>query len=506
MVSSIHWRFLPLVFFTAYMLVSCDWQYNAMSNSVPIEGKDSVEKRTIRVYLGIDGASHSTIQKAMDRGAFSATQWRLSKMISPFPSTSDLGWSRIMRTSKVPSYEFQYYNAEKDRMYNTGQIGVLKHADPFYVSPAQKVFNYLGNGHSEKYWVYQQRPMSFATKLDGVFIKLQGVSQTSDSFAGFFNEIDTSAHMGSEEDIIGMLIQLSERIASYKASHQDKNFIFTLFSDHGNDFVNVPVDNMVEYDKELEKLNIINVSSLGKYNPEDAHYAIPIVHTRVTYVAFYTHRENEEAIARKLSTLESADVVISHSVKPDDFVNDTTYSWYSIWKDNERILHFGFDRDKDQYVLGFNDNYQLLDLNISFDTSEAYQTFSDDELFAMTKHSEYPDVFFRTRTALADVGIEHPANVILSCKPSYASIGFKIPGGANEIASSSFHGSINAGGSNGILLSEEKDLPDAVRLDTFLDVFPKMKTFITENRRLKMIAGDQDAGLDYTIGTTPSTQ
>ena len=291
MASPIRWQYLVLMLLTTYILVSCDWQYNAMSNSVPIEGKNKGGDQTVRVYLGLDGASHTTIQKAMARGAFSGSQWRLSKLISPFPSTSDLGWSRIMRTTKVPSYELQYYNSDTDKMYNAGNIGVLKHADPFYVSPAQKVFNYLGNGHSEKYWVYQQRPMSFATKLDGVFIKLQGISETSDTFAGFFNEIDTTAHMGTEEEIVGMLIQLSERIERYKENHPDKTFIFTLFSDHGNDFVNVPVENMIEYGKELEKLDITKVSSLNKYNAEDGLYAIPIVHTRVTYVALCTQRK-----------------------------------------------------------------------------------------------------------------------------------------------------------------------------------------------------------------------
>jgi hypothetical protein len=478
-------------------MVSCDWQYNAMSNSVPIEGKDSGEKRTVRVYLGLDGASFYTLQKARDRGAFSGSQWRLSKLISPFPSTSDLGWSRIMHTVKIPSYEFQYYNSDTDKMYNTGNLGVLKHVDPFYVSPAQKVFNFLGNGHAEKYWVYQQRPMSFATKLDGVFIKLQGISQTSDSFAGFFNETDTTAHMAGEEEIIGMLLQLSERIESYKANHPDKNFIFTLFSDHGNDFVHVPVENMIEYDKELETLDIKKVDSLNKYNPNEGLYAIPIVHTRVTYVAFYTHKQNEETIAQKLSTLESSDVVITHSSVPTIFESTIDYNWYSIWKEGERILKFGFNSDLDQYVLGFNDKYDELDLDVPFTTSESYQVFSDDELFHATKNSEYPDIFYRTRTALSDVGIKYPANVILSCKPGYASIGFKIPGGANEIASSSFHGSINAGGSNGILLSEEQDLPDAARLDTFVDIFPNMKTFITEVRRQKMIVGDPNASVTY---------
>lgn len=480
------------------LLTSCDWQYQALTNSIPIEGVQTEGKKTVYAYIALDGIGHATLQKAMAQGAFSSPGWKPStKFISPFPANSDLGWSRIMRTEKIPSYDYQYYNSKEDKMYNTGYVGVLKHADPFHSLPAHKVFNYFGNGYSDKYLIYQQRPLSYARRLDEIFIRLDGVSETSTIFAGYIPETDTRSHMDSEADIIEMMLQLSEKIDTFKANHRDKEFVFTLFSDHGNDFVHVPVEKMVEYDKEMEKLGITPVLSLTQNDPNEALYAIPIVHTRVTYVAIYAHKQNEEIIAEKVSTLESVENIISHASKPEAYTGSQEYEWYAVWKNGVKALSYGFDPVNDMYLLTYTDDYQAFGLEIPFATTELFQAISDDDLFEAIKNSNYPDLFFRTRTALNEVGIEYPASMILSCKTGYASIGFKIPGGANEIASSSFHGAIDAAGSTGLILTEEKDLPTVTRADTFVDLFPNMKTFVTDIRGLEMVSGDANGSLNY---------
>ena len=488
-----------LVFLIAlFSLSSCDWQYQALTNSIPIEGKPTGADQPVYVYIALDGVSHSTLQKAVAQGAFSAKTWKpASKFISPFPANSDLGWSRIMHTEKIPSYDYQYYNSKTDKMYNTGYVGVLKHADPFHSLPAHKVFNYFGNGYSDKYLIYRQRPMSYARRLDEIFIRLDGVSETSNIFAGYIPETDTRSHMDSEEDIIQMMLTLSEKIETFKANHPEKEFVFTLFSDHGNDFVHVSVDKMVEYDKEMEKLGITPTLSLTQTDPSEALYAIPIVHTRVTYVAVYAHKQNEEIIAEKLSTLESVETVISHASKPEGYDGTQEYEWYAVWRNGVKALSYGFDPVNDMYLLTFTDDYQAFDLEIPFSSTELFQTLSDDQIFEATKNSNYPDLFFRTRTALNEVGIEFPASMILSCKTGYASIGFKIPGGANEIASSSFHGALDAAGSTGLILTEEKEIPTVTRADTFIDLFPNMKTFVTDVRGLEMIPGDANSSLNY---------
>lgn len=493
------WLYMVLLALSMLAVGSCDLQYNAFTNSVPTVGEQSEAPNEIHVFLALDGVSHATLEKARAQGAFSGTKWKSSEFISPFPANSDLGWSRIMRTEKIPSYDYQYYNSAEDKMYSTGYLGVLQHADPFHSLPAHRVFNYHGNGYADKYLIYRQREMSYSGRLDEVFIKLKGISQTSDVFAGYFPETDTRSHMDTEDDIIEMLLMLSEKMETYRSNYPDKKIVYTLFSDHGNDFVRVPVENMVEYDKVMQELGIVPVESLKQNDPNDALYAIPIIHTRVTYIAVFAHEQNEAAIAQKLSTHESVESIVAKSSKPASYTGTDDLEWYAVWKNGKQAIGFGFDATTDKYMFNTADDYQLFDVELPFKTTEVYQSLTDEEVFAATKDSAFPDMFYRIRTSLTKVGIEYPASMILSCKPGYASIGFKIPGGANEIASASFHGALEGSGSTGLVLTEEDiELPRVTRSDNFLDLFPKMIDFITGTRGLEMVDGDANASLDYT--------
>lgn len=481
----------------AFMSLSCDWQYNALSNSVPVEGKDSATKRTINVYLGVDGADHLAIQKAMSQGAFSDGNWKLAKFIATFPGSSDYAWTRIMSTEKIEGYDYQYYDRSKDELVKQGSLAVIDHGNPFKSIPAYKVFHQFRNGYTSKYLSYRQRDMSFDVRLDNIFIKLAGVAETSDTFTGYIAETDVRSHMDDQQKVLDMFVRLSDRIKKFKANHPDKNYVFTLFSDHGNDYVPVNDEKMVEYDKELEARGVIPVHSLNKYDPKDGLYAIPIVHTRVTFFVIHTHKENEEVIAQKSSTIESVDFAISHTQTPSTFAGESRIKWYAIWQDGQLGINFGFDEETDQYILKYADNFTAFDQNVPFTNTDEYQYFSDDALFDVSKDSDYPDLFYRVRSALEPVGIKHPANILLSCKTGFASAGFKFPGGATKIASNSFHGAMGAASSLGILLSEHPDIPDAVRADTFTDMFPDLVDFIQNGRGLEYDPGDKNRGLGY---------
>jgi hypothetical protein len=105
----------------------------------------------------------------------------------------------------------------------------------------------------------------------------------------------------------------------------------------------------------------------------------------------------------------------------------------------------------------------------------------------MTKDGDYPDLFYRTRTALSEVTADFPADVILSTKSGYQS-GGAIP---KAFLSAGTHGGANAKGI-GTLLSEERDLPDAVRADGLLDLFPRLADHLRD-RGITLQEPDADA-------------
>jgi hypothetical protein len=75
---------------------SCDWAHYTMMNSIPAEGDPSLNP-VVRVYLGLDGLSHDTVERARERGAFAG--WNVSRFIPMFPATSDASWTRILHTA-----------------------------------------------------------------------------------------------------------------------------------------------------------------------------------------------------------------------------------------------------------------------------------------------------------------------------------------------------------------------------------------------------------------------
>jgi hypothetical protein len=118
---------------------------------------------------------------------------------------------------------------------------------------------------------------------------------------------------------------------------------------------------------------------------------------------------------------------------------------------------------------------------------------SDSELFDITKNTLYPDLFFRVRTSLAPIGLKYPADVLISFRPGYVSMGFKLPG-SDDIATASFHGSLQNLGSTGALITEERELPDVVRSDQFLELFPKMLDQM-KTHPVDYVPGDPNAQL-----------
>jgi len=88
--------------------------------------------------------------------------------------------------------------------------------------------------------------------------------------------------------------------------------------------------------------------------------------------------------------------------------------------------------------------------------------------------------------------MEFPAEVMVSCQTGWQSGGaIPRPGGGDAFLPRGTHGGANVDGI-GALVSEERDLPDAVRADAFLDLFPHAAEHLRE-RGIDLRQTDPDA-------------
>ena len=502
-------------------LAACDWIHNSFINSIPFKGNPNQQSKEFHVYLGVDGLSWYSVNEAMKNGAFKGDDWKLAQLVTPFPGTSDYSWTRTMHTRKMKGYEIEFFNNEEsereDALHNAGMKGLSKHlmpalSDTFsFQNQYFKAFDLSANGFSHVFNAYQDTYISLGNTLDNLFFTLGGRIETDAVFSAYILEFDVLGHMRGADEVQKAIKILSKKMEQFRKSHPNHQVHFTLFSDHGMDFIRPHKEGgIVVMADELKKVGITPVESFAGHDPRKELYAVPVMHTRVNYIALHTPTVISSEVAARSSLLPSVDLVVSRGDLPEDLVLPVSISnqleWWSIWSEGKEAIRFAFDSTKDVYYLPRKANYERLNLNVTeqvlqneslstVPAIEGYYALSDEATFSLTQGRTYPDLFYRTRTSLSEVAVEYPADVMISFRPAYASLGFKIPG-VEEISTSGLHGSLDHFSSLGTLLTTERELPSSVRSDTLFDLFPKIKEH-TRELKTDFVEGDPHAGLNY---------
>lgn len=483
------------------VLGSCDWIQYGFMNSIPFKG-DPQKNPEVKVYLAIDGLSYFSVVEAQKRGYFAGKNWKLAKLISMFPSTSDASWTRILHTSPMAGYEYTYFDPQQDKVMNKGYLGLIKHILPTFIdgmnmeAPYLKAFDYRANGYLHSVGVYHDTFANLAESLDNLFFTLEGRAETKDTFSAYLYEIDAMGHLFQKEDVLEALRILHEKIEKFRRLHPERKFQFTILSDHGMDFVKVEPSNLVNFSEEMKKVGVEPVESLKDRGGTQSVFAVPIDHVRVTYLTFHTLPSLVEQVAARLSQMPQVDISIGKLTETAKHLKHFTPAaeWYGVWENGKAILRFGFNAATNEYVLDPEENFSRFGIELKAGGEKL--VLSDEELFRKTKDSAYPDLFYKVRSALNPVALKYPGDVLISLKPGYVSEGFKLPWGGDDFSLAGFHGSFLDIGAVGTLLTEERDIPDAVRSDNFLELFPKMRRNM-EEKGMPLFNGDRNALLHY---------
>ncbi len=499
-------RLLPVLALLVLPAPACDWEHFALMNSIPVEG-DPARNPVVNVYLGLDGLSFNAVVRAREQGAFA--QWNLARFIPMFPATSDASWTRMLRAERFPGLEYGYYDAAEDKVYNEAVGGLLVHLVPplealpftlptYVTAPAYyKAFDFHASEYLDALWSYDRPVFGYYRGLDHLFVALDGRSQTQRTFTAYVLEIDVVGHLRSEDDVVDTLVALSARIEKFKRDHPDRTFVFTLYGDHGIDGVRKPPENVVDFREQLEAAGVKPVESFAEADQVEGPAAVPILHTRVTYIAIHAREQWVAEVARRASTCAAADLVFARGEAPGPGYPEAL-RWVSAWREGRLVASFGYEAATDSYFLPADLDWAALDLPVTFAPGATHGVFSDEALFALSVERTYPDFFFRARTAFEPIGMRFPPDVLVSFRHPFMSVGFSAPvGDANEVGTAGSHGAMDRLGSVGALLSEERTLPTTVRSDNLLELFPNLVEHL-HRREVTQLPGAQGAELDYS--------
>jgi len=475
-----------------------------MMNSIPAKGDASLNP-VVRVYLGLDGLSHDTVVRAREQGAF--PEWNLSRLIPMFPATSDASWTRMLHTKRFAGFEYGHFDPVKDKVYNKAIGGLLVHLVPpleelpftlpaYAQTPAYyKAFDYHASAYLDALWSYERPFYGYYRGLDNLFVALEGRSQVQDTFSAYVLETDVVGHLRSQDDVVDALVSLSERIERFKREHPERTFVFTLFGDHGIDGISKPPDKVVDFRDQLEAAGVATVESFEDADKVEGPAAVAILHTRVTYVAIHAREQWISEVARRASTCAAADLVFARGEPREGFPEGLT--WVSVWREGNLLASFAYEAATDSYWLPSDGDWAALDLPISLPPGAGHGVFTDEALFALSIEHTYPDFFFRARTAFEPISVEFPADIVVSYRHPFMSVGYQAPvGSANEVGTAGSHGAMDRLGSVGALLSEERELPSVVRSDNVLEFFPALVEHLRD-REVELFPGAQGAELDY---------
>ena len=435
------------------LFAGCDVGYGGFLDTIPVP--DQHPEQPVQVFLGIDGLSRAAFDQARAKGAF--RDYAAADLVAFFPGVSDYSWMRLLRAGQTPGYEIQYFDPQRNALFNPGIPGVIEHplkqgvADPL---PCYRRFDFLGDGDLWTVYGYTNPEAALPSTLDAMFNVLAARGRSQPAFLGYLMNVDVVSHHGGFDRAVSMLVEIDRRIQEFQARHPGR-YTFTILADHGN------AHQKAELVDPRQLLQEVGVAPVEALSDPAALEAIPIVHVRVNFVSVHTAPGQRAEVAARASRHRWVDLTAA-PLGEDRF---------AVFRRGQR---YAFARHADGSVV-VEDAASWAALGVPLPAGpDGTSVLSDGEAFAATIGGPYPDLFYRVATAFTDPTVQFPADVIVSLRDDVASFGFHLPGTDDSLAVDGFHGALSRASSLSVVASQGRSLPPVVRADDLRGLFPAL--------------------------------
>ncbi|HEV8544337.1 MAG TPA: alkaline phosphatase family protein, partial [Verrucomicrobiae bacterium] len=195
-----------------------------------------------RLVLLLDGVPYQVVRdlqegvectakgaKAIPRQAFQHGYFPASRLISTFPSISDIAWTDIMGNDPTPGYQRTYFSANlASEVTFNGVTGLLDY---------ERQMNWHLEGKFRRTMSYSAPMRTFKYELNQVIEAfLQSGGEATHYYYALINGTDIAQH--SWGDVGSMLCLLDEKLAKLRATYrarEGRELQVLILSDHGND-------------------------------------------------------------------------------------------------------------------------------------------------------------------------------------------------------------------------------------------------------------------------------
>ena len=179
-----------------------------------------------RLVVGVDGLGYAEVQAAQAAGAFRQF-FPVSRMISTFPSISDIAWSEIFGVSPPPGYQRVYFRLDEGRKVG-GPIDPIRpieferRMDLGFEQKAHHISSYMSPVRTARHEL---------STLSRVFFSSGGI----ETFYAYLPAPDALQHVrGSVSRYLGALDHEITTILDLYRHRTGTDLELVLVSDHGN--------------------------------------------------------------------------------------------------------------------------------------------------------------------------------------------------------------------------------------------------------------------------------
>jgi hypothetical protein len=445
-----------------------------------------------RLVLALDGVSYRDLTalqagitvtnfwgKTIRRQAFTANEgyFPVSRMISTFPSASDVAWTDIFGDRPLPGYQRTYFstaaNAEISINGVTTSMEHERQMDWQVENGFLRAMGYLFPLH-----IYQHELRGLSEN----FWKAAGAER---NFYVYIRASDDAQHMDC--DIVVMLCRLDRELQALRARYQartGRDLQIVILSDHGHNHAGP--GERVAVRAFLEQAGYRIAKNI--FSPKDV--VLPTVGIE-SWVEIHNAPAETETLAQQLCRLKGVDVLAAR-------LPDQTNRFLVLnAKSGRAVIDWQPEKNSFRYTTANGDplNYRpQLEAFAQSDQLDADGFATADAWLAATMTNHYPLALERIVRGLTRNTL-NPATILISLDNHYVNDDWLVQKGSRLVSCGSTHGGLDDRCSDGILLSNFAATQDTStgRVAGQFENFPDVKNFRAEENGAELVTKDEQA-------------
>ena len=425
-----------------------------------------------RLVIALDGIAYrdlKSLQEGVERldadgkpvriRAFTDGYFPISRLVSTFPSASDVAWTEILGNRPLPGYQRTYYSRAANRQVSLNGLASSMEYEQQVTWRVQERFHFAMS--------YVRPLREFRYEVDRMVEDFLNTQSASENYYALVLSSDSAQHMAA--DILAMLCSLDLRLQGLRAAYrarEGRELEILILSDHGNNHAGR--GRRVEVRKFLRDAGY----RLGKTLEQPGDVVLPTVGIE-SWVEIHNHPAETERLVQLLSRLEGVDLVTGRLPGPGDrFLVMNS-------RGHRAIIHSTTGGDAYRYWPTAGDPLEYLPVIDALRRKgelDAAGFATADAWMAETLSHRYPVALERiarghTRAAL------NPATILISLANDYMHADWLVTAGSKLMKSGGTHGSLGDLCSTGILLSNFAPTRDttASRVAAIYDGFPGLR-------------------------------